>query len=134
MAGLSRMADSTHKTIAIKPGDHIIFSSTPIPGNEKAVSKVINELSMKGATITYQDTHVSGHACQEELKLIYSLLRPQYENPGAWEYKHLKAQEKIALEMGIEKESIFVLQSGNVLELSKEQGGIVGQVKTAKYL
>ncbi len=132
MAGLSRMADSTHKTIAIKPGDHIIFSSTPIPGNEKAVSKVINELSMKGATITYQDTHVSGHACQEELKLIYSLLRPQYVIPVHGEYKHLKAQEKIALEMGIEKENIFVLQSGNVLELSKEQGGIVGQVKTGE--
>lgn len=132
MAGLSRMADSTHKTISIKPGDHIIFSSTPIPGNEKAVSKVINELSMKGATIIYQDTHVSGHACQEELKLMYSLLRPQYVIPVHGEYKHLKAQEKLAQEMGIEKSNIFVLQAGNVLELSNEQGDIIGQVKTGE--
>ncbi|RDU24129.1 ribonuclease J [Anaerosacchariphilus polymeriproducens] len=129
MAALSRMADSTHKTISIKPGDHIIFSSTPIPGNEKAVSKVINELSMKGATVIYQDTHVSGHACQEELKLMYSLLRPQYVIPVHGEYKHLKAQEKLAQEMGTDKSNIFVLQSGNVLQLSKEQGSIIGQVK-----
>lgn len=132
MAGLSRMADSTHKTISIKPGDYIIFSSTPIPGNEKAVSKVINELSMKGAKILYQDTHVSGHACQEELKLMYSLLRPQYVIPVHGEYKHLKAQEKLAQEMGIDKSNIFVLQSGNVLELSKEQGSIIGKVKTGE--
>ncbi|MFA9465269.1 MAG: ribonuclease J [Velocimicrobium sp.] len=132
MAALSRMADSSHKTISIKPGDHIVFSSTPIPGNEKAVSKVINELSRKGATIIFQDTHVSGHACQEELKLMYSLLRPQYVIPVHGEYKHLKAQEKLAQEMGIEESNIFVLQSGNVLELSKEQGGIVGQVKTGE--
>lgn len=129
MAALSRMADSTHKTISIKPGDNIIFSSTPIPGNEKAVSKVINELSMKGAMVTYQDTHVSGHACQQELKLMYALLRPQYVIPIHGEYKHLKAQANIALEMGIEKSNIFILQSGNVLQLSKEQGDIIGQVK-----
>lgn len=129
LAGLSRMADSTHKTISIKPGDNIIFSSTPIPGNEKAVSKVMNELSMKGAKVIYHDTHVSGHACQEELKLMYSLLRPQYAIPVHGEYKHLKAQEKLAEEMGIEKSNIFVLQSGNVLELSKERGAVVGQVK-----
>ncbi len=132
MAALSRMADSSHKTISIKPGDHIIFSSTPIPGNEKAVSKVINELSMKGAEIIYQDTHVSGHACQEELKLIYSLLQPQYVIPVHGEYKHLKAQEKIANSIGIAKENIFILQAGNVLELSKEQGSVVGQVKAGE--
>lgn len=129
MAALSRMADSTHKTISIKPGDHIIFSSTPIPGNEKAVSKVINELSMKGASVIYQDTHVSGHACQEELKLMYSLLKPQYVIPVHGEYRHLKAQESLAQEMGIEKNNIFVLQSGNILELSNEQGSIIGQAK-----
>lgn len=129
MAALSRMADSTHKTISIKPGDNIVFSSTPIPGNEKAVSKVINELSMKGAEIIYQDTHVSGHACQEELKLMYALVQPQYVIPVHGEYKHLKAQQKLALSMGIEKENIFVLQSGNVLGLSEEEGKIVGQVK-----
>jgi ribonuclease J len=129
MAALSRMADSSHKTISIKPGDHIIFSSTPIPGNEKAVSKIINELTRKGAEIIYQDTHVSGHACQEELKLIYALVRPQYVIPVHGEYKHLRAQQKLAEEMGIEKENIFLLQSGNVLALSEKEGKIIGQVK-----
>ncbi|MFA9376177.1 MAG: ribonuclease J [Lachnotalea sp.] len=129
MAALSRMADSTHKTISIKPGDNIIFSSTPIPGNEKAVSKVINELSMKGAEIIFQDTHVSGHACQEELKLIYALVQPQYVIPVHGEYKHLMAQQKVALSMGIDKENIFILQSGNVLALSETEAKIVGQVK-----
>jgi ribonuclease J len=129
MAGLSRMADSTHKTISIKPGDKVIFSSTPIPGNEKAVSRVINELSKKGAEVIYQDTHVSGHACQEELKLIYSLVKPQYVIPAHGEYKHLKAQESLAQTMGVPKENIFVLQSGSVLELSEEKGSVTGQIK-----
>lgn len=132
MAALSRMADSSHKSISIKPGDQIVFSSTPIPGNEKAVSKVINELARKGAEIIYQDTHVSGHACQEELKLIYALVRPKYVIPVHGEYKHLKAQEKLAVSMGIPKENVFVLQSGNVLELSKEKAGITGQVKAGE--
>lgn len=129
MAGLSRMADSTHKTISIKPGDKVIFSSTPIPGNEKAVSRVINELSKKGAEVIYQDTHVSGHACQEELKLIYSLVKPQYVIPAHGEYKHLKAQESLARTMGVPNENIFVLQSGSVLELSEEKASITGQIK-----
>ncbi|RDY31902.1 ribonuclease J [Lachnotalea glycerini] len=129
MAGLSRMADSTHRTISIRPGDQIIFSSTPIPGNEKAVSKVVNELAMKGAEVIYQDTHVSGHACQEELKLIYSLVRPKYAIPVHGEYKHLQAQQKIAKMMRIEDKNIFVLQSGNVLELSEKEGKIAGQVR-----
>lgn len=128
MAGLSRMADATHRTITIKPGDRIVFSSTPIPGNEKAVSKVINELLRKGAEVIYQDTHVSGHACQEELKLIYSLVQPQYVIPVHGEYKHLRAQAQLAQFMGIEKENIFVLKSGNVLELSEVKGGVVEQV------
>lgn len=128
MAGLSRMADSTHKSIKIKPGDTVVFSSTPIPGNVKAVSKVINQLSMKGANVIYQDTHVSGHACQEELKLIYSLVQPKYVIPVHGEYKHLKAQAALANEMGIVKENIFILQAGNVLELSPDQAGIIGQV------
>lgn len=132
MAGLSRMANSTHKTIKIMPGDKVIFSSTPIPGNEKAVSTVINELSMKGADVIYQDTHVSGHACQEELKLIYSLINPQYLIPVHGEFKHLKAQEKLAQSMGIPDDNIFVLQSGNVLELSQKSAGITGQVKVGE--
>lgn len=129
MAGLSRMADSTHKIITIKPGDKVVFSSTPIPGNEKAVSRVINELSRKGADVIYQDTHVSGHACQEEIKLIYSLINPQYAIPVHGEFRHRKAQESIAQSMGLPKENIFVLQSGNILELSKKEGSIKGQIK-----
>jgi ribonuclease J len=128
MAALSRMADSTHKKVAIKPGDRIIFSSTPIPGNEKAVSKVVNELSMKGAKVIFQDTHVSGHACQEEIKLIYTLVRPKYAIPVHGEYRHRTAQADLAIAMGITKENIFVLQSGNVLELSEEKGSIIDQV------
>ena len=84
MAALSRMAANIHKKVTIKPNDTIIFSSNPIPGNEKAVSKVINELSMKGAKVIFQDAHVSGHACQEEIKLIYSLVQTEICDPGPW--------------------------------------------------
>jgi len=132
MAALSRMADSSHRTIVINPGDKIVFSSTPIPGNEKAVSKVTNELAMKGAEVIFQDTHVSGHACQEELKLIYSLTKPRYVIPIHGEFKHLKAQERLAQSMGIEDKNIFVLMAGNVLELSEKQGGVTGQVKAGE--
>ena len=116
MAALSRMANGTHRKISIKPRDTIIFSSHPIPGNEKAVSNVINELSMKGANVVMQDTHVSGHACEEEIKLIYSLVRPKYTVPIHGEYKHRKAQARIAEKMGMEKDHIFMLSSGDVLE------------------
>lgn len=128
LAALSRMADSTHKKVKIKPGDAIIFSSTPIPGNEKAVSKVVNELYKKGAKIIFQDTHVSGHACKEEIKLIYSLINPQYAIPVHGEYRHRSAQASIAQELGVKKDNIFVLEAGNVLEISEEKGGIVNQV------
>lgn len=128
MAALSRMADSSHKKVTIKPGDAIIFSSTPIPGNEKAVSKVVNELSMMGANVIFQDTHVSGHACQEEIKLIYALLKPKYAIPVHGEYRHRTAQAELVQALGIEKENIFVLESGNVLELSGEKGNIIAQV------
>ena len=128
MAALSRMADSTHKKVVIKPGDRIIFSSTPIPGNEKAVSKVINELSKKGAKVIYQDTHVSGHACQEEIKLIYSLVKPKYAIPVHGEYRHRTAQADLVQNLGIAKENVFVLQAGNVLELTGDKGSIIDQV------
>ncbi len=128
MAALSRMADSTHKKVTIKPGDAIIFSSSPIPGNEKAVSRVINELTIKGAKVIYQDTHVSGHACQQELKLIYSLLKPKYAIPVHGEYRHLQAAAGIAHELGIPKENTFLIQGGDVLELSENQGKVVGKV------
>ena len=128
MAALSRMALGTHRKVSIKPEDTIIFSSSPIPGNEKAVSKVINELSMKGANVIFQDTHVSGHACQEEIKLIYTLTQPKYAIPVHGEYKHLKAQAKIAEELGIDKDDIFILSSGDVLELNEESAEVTGKV------
>lgn len=134
MAALSRMAASIHKKVTIKPNDTIILSSTPIPGNEKAVSKVINELSMKGAEVIFQDTHVSGHACQEEIKLIYSLLHPRYSVPVHGEFRHLKAQAGIAASLGIPKENIFILRSGEVLELGNEEGKINGHVPNGSVL
>lgn len=134
MAALSRMAASIHKKVTIKPGDTVILSSTPIPGNEKAVSRVINELSMKGANVIFQDTHVSGHACQEEIKLIYSLVKPQYAIPVHGEYRHLKTHADLAMEMGISKDNIFILSSGDVLELSENSGKVVGQVPVGNVL
>lgn len=128
MAALSRMAASIHRKISIKPGDTVIFSSTPIPGNEKSVSKVINELSMKGAKVIFQDTHVSGHACQEEIKLIYALTKPKYAVPVHGEYRHLIAHAEIAENMGVEKDNVFLLSSGDVLELSNESGKVVDKV------
>lgn len=134
MAALSRMAASIHKKITIKPNDTIIFSSNPIPGNEKAVSKVINELYMKGAKVIFQDAHVSGHACQEEIKLIYSLVRPKYAVPVHGEYRHLVAQKHIAEELGIPKENIFILASGNVLEVDENSARVTGSVQTGGIL
>ncbi|HEX3023294.1 MAG TPA: ribonuclease J, partial [Lachnospiraceae bacterium] len=128
MAALSRMAASIHKKVTIKPGDTVIFSSTPIPGNEKPVSKVINELSMKGAKVVFQDTHVSGHACQEEIKLIYSLTKPKYAIPVHGEYRHLIRHAELIESLGITKDRIFILSSGDVLELSNEKAGVVGKV------
>lgn len=134
MAALSRMAASIHKKITIKPNDTIIFSSNPIPGNEKAVSKVINELSMKGAKVIFQDAHVSGHACQEEIKLIYSLVRPRYAIPVHGEYRHLMAQAHVVEDLGIPKENIFILSSGNVLEIDGQSAEVTGKVHTGAIL
>ncbi len=128
MAALSRMASGMHRKVDIKPGDTIIFSSNPIPGNEKAVTRVINELSMKGAEVIFQDVHVSGHACREDIKLIYSLVHPKYSIPIHGEFKHRKAQAQIALELGIEKENVFMIQSGDVLELDEDSAAVTGQV------
>ena len=134
MAALSRMAGSTHRKVTIGPGDTVIFSSHPIPGNEKAVTKVINELSRKGADVIFQDAHVSGHACQEEIKLIYALTQPKYAIPVHGEFKHLKAQEKLATDLGIAKENVFVLSSGEVLELSEEEAKRNGKVTVGTIL
>lgn len=135
MAALSRMAANIHKKVTIKPNDTIIFSSNPIPGNEKAVSKVINELSRKGADVIFQDVHVSGHACQEEIKLIYSLVKPKYAIPVHGEYRHLKAQAGIVKDLGIPKENIFILSSGDVLELNEQEPArVTGKVRTGAIL
>lgn len=128
MAALSRMAASLHKKISIVPGDTVILSSTPIPGNEKNVSKIINELAMKGAKVIFQDTHVSGHACQEEIKLIYALTKPKYALPIHGEYRHRMAQAELALEMGIEKDAIKILHSGDVCEVSNQQIQVVDKI------
>ena len=134
MAALSRMASNMHKKITIGHGDTVIFSSSPIPGNEKAVTRVINELLRKGADVVFQDTHVSGHACQEEIKLIYTLVRPKYAIPVHGEYKHLKAQAKIAQSLGMDKENIFILSSGDVLELTEDTAEIVDKVPVGGIL
>lgn len=128
MAALSRMAANIHKKVTINPGDTVIFSSTPIPGNEKSVSKVINELTMMGAKVIFQDTHVSGHACQEEIKLIYALTRPKYAIPVHGEYRHRYRHCELAQEMGVPKENIFLLKSGDVLELEEDHAEITGCV------
>ena len=134
MAALSRMAADIHKKITIKPNDTIIFSSNPIPGNEKAVSKVINELSMKGAKVIFQDVHVSGHACQEEIKLIYSLVKPRYAIPVHGEYRHLTAQKHVAEDLGIPKENILLMSSGDVVEVSQDQCKVVDHVQAGAIL
>ena len=134
MAALSRMANGTHKKITIKPKDTIIFSSNPIPGNEKAVSHVINELFQKGSDVIFQDVHVSGHACQEEIKLIYSLVKPKYSIPVHGEYKHLMAQAKVVEDLGMDKDNIFILSSGDVLELDEEGAEVTGRVQTGDVM
>ena len=134
MAALSRMAANIHRKVTIMPGDTIVFSSNPIPGNEKAVGKVINELSRKGADVIFQDTHVSGHACQEEIKLIYSLVHPKFSIPVHGEYRHLKAQAEIAGSLGIPKENIKLVNTGDVLELDTDSATVVDQVQTGAIL
>ena len=134
MAALSRMAGSTHKKVSIKPNDVIILSSNPIPGNEKAVSKVVNELSMKGAEVICEDTHVSGHACQEEIKLMYALVRPQYAIPVHGEYRHLIAQKSVVQSMGIPKENVIIMSSGDVVELGSESWKVVDHVQSGGIL
>ena len=134
MAALSRMAANLHRKVSIQPGDCVVFSSTPIPGNEKSVARVINELGMKGARVIFQDTHVSGHACQEEIKLVYSLLKPKYAIPVHGEYRHLIAQKEVAMSLGYDKEDVIIAKSGDVIELSDEKAAIVGKVHTGAIL
>ncbi len=134
MAALSRMADGTHRKITIGAGDTVIFSSHPIPGNEKPVTKIINQLLQKGVRVAYQDVHVSGHACQEEIKLIYSLVQPKFSVPVHGEYKHLMAQAAIAQDLGFSKDRIKILSSGDILELGPDTAEITGKVSVGDIL
>ncbi len=134
MAALSRMAANIHKKVTIMPGDVVIFSSSAIPGNEKNIFKVINELSMIGAKVIFQDAHVSGHACQEEIKLIYSLVKPKYAIPIHGEYRFLAAHRELAVNMGVAKENVFILSSGDVLALNEESGELVDKVKVGAVM
>ena len=129
MAALSRMAASIHKKVSIVPGDVVVLSSTPIPGNEKAVANVINELSAKGAKVICQDTHVSGHACQEDLKLIYSLVHPKFAIPVHGEFRHRMAQKELAEYMGVQKGNALLVNSGDVVSLDEDGGDeVIGMI------
>jgi ribonuclease J len=134
MAALSRMAAGTHRFIQIQEGDVVILSSKPIPGNEKYVSKVINDLYRRGADVIYEDTHVSGHACQEELKLLHTLVKPKYFIPVHGEYRHLKKHAELAENLGLRKQNIFILENGDALELSQTGGAIVDKIQCQPIL
>ncbi|SES71890.1 ribonuclease J [Natronincola peptidivorans] len=137
MAGLSRMATSDHRKLDIRAGDTVVISATPIPGNEKTVSRVINQLFEKGADVIYEslaEVHVSGHACQEELKLMHRLANPKYFIPVHGEYRHLKQHAKLAENLGMPKENIFTIQNGNVVEITKDYAKLAGNVPSGHVL
>jgi ribonuclease J len=137
MAALARIAYSTHRKIQIEPGDLFIISASPIPGNEKFISRVINELFKKGADVVYsaiEEVHVSGHAFQEELKLIHTLVKPQYFMPVHGEYKHLRTHSKLAERLGMKSDNIFILETGEVLELSKSEVKKAGKVPSGAVM
>lgn len=135
MAALARIAFGNHRKIKIEPNDLFIISASPIPGNDKLIGKVINELYRKGADVIYEsieDIHVSGHACQEELKLIHTLVHPKFFMPVHGEYRHLKHHKDLALSLGMEEKDIFILEAGEVLELTKNSAAKTGKVKTGR--
>ena len=137
MAALSRMASSEHRQIEIKPGDKIIVSSSPIPGNEKTISRVINELMRRGADVIYEglmDVHVSGHAKQEEIKLLHALLKPKFLMPVHGEYRHLKQHKELAITMGMDKDDVFVMSNGEVLELTDNSARMIASVPSGQVL
>jgi ribonuclease J len=137
MSALSRMAASEHRKVEIQPGDLIIISASPIPGNEKSIFKVINELFKKGANVIYEslaEVHVSGHACQEELKLIHNLVKPKFFMPVHGEYRHLKQHANLAGNLGMPMENIFLMEIGKVLELTSDSARINGSVTAGRVL
>ena len=137
MAALSRMSVGEHKKVQITPDDMIIFSSSPIPGNEKSIGKVIDELEKLGAEVIYSqiaDVHVSGHACQEELKLMLSLVRPKFFVPIHGEYRFLKKHGQIAVETGVDKENVFIMENGRILEVDQDNAKLTTQVTSGIVL
>ena len=137
MAALTRIATGTHRSIQIEKGDMVIISATPIPGNQKPVSNVINDLVEKGANVIYksiEDIHVSGHACEQELKLIHALLKPKFFIPVHGEHMHLISHGKIAENMGVDESNIFILEIGDVLELSRNKAQIANKVPAGRVL
>jgi ribonuclease J len=137
MSALSRIAMGEHRQVDIVPGDLVVISATPIPGNEKSVSGVVNELFKKGAEVIYEalaDIHVSGHACQEELKLMQRLISPKYFMPVHGEYRHLKKHANLAQSLGMEKENIIIMEIGQVLEINSDGARINGSVPSGKVL
>ena len=137
MSALSRISSSDHKKVEINPGDLVVISATPIPGNEKLVFRVINDLFKKGAKVIYEelaDIHVSGHACQEELKLIHSIIKPKYFMPIHGEYRHLRQHSLMAQKLGMTANNIFVMDIGNVLEINQDNARIHGSVPSGYLL
>ena len=137
MSALTRMASGTHRKVKITPNDLVIISANPIPGNEKNVSKVIDSLMQIGAEVVYsalEDVHVSGHACQEEQKLILALTKPKYFIPVHGEYRHLIAHSETAKLMGVPKENIFKLENGKILEMDKNSAEFTGMVQSGIIL
>lgn len=137
MSALSRMAAGDHRQVEIVPGDLVVISATPIPGNEKSVSGVVNDLFKKGANVIYEalaDIHVSGHACQEELKLMHRLVKPKYFMPVHGEYRHLKQHANLAQGLGMDKGNIIIMEIGQVLEINSSEARIRGSVPSGKVL
>ena len=137
MAALTRIASSTHRYVQIEKGDMVIISASPIPGNEKAVSNVINDLTVKGANVIYksiEEIHVSGHACEQELRLMQALLKPKFFIPVHGEFKHLMTHGRIAESMGVNKDNIFMLEVGDIFELTRKSGVVTGKVPSGRVL
>lgn len=137
MSALTRMSQSDHRKVGIVPGDTIIISATPIPGNEKLVSRTIDNLLKLGANVVYgreNGIHVSGHASQEELKLMHNLVRPKFFIPVHGEYRHLVKHAKLAAELGLPKENIFIGENGQILEFTRDKGYVAGRVTSGRVL
>ena len=137
MSALTRMANADHRYVEIMPGDMVIISASAIPGNEKLISRVINRLFARGANVIYEDLadiHVSGHACQEELKLIHSLIKPKFFMPVHGEYRHLERHARLAKSLGMESSRIILAEIGNVVEVTRDSARITGNVTAGKVL